>query len=134
MKKIEGCLDSSDSSFSEDGVDSILQILMVLSQTHYLQVREPIYKSSSTWIFVYTITKHCDLIYFVKKYICTHRLLICQSYNLQRYWFFIIKIDLPKLQLKNRSLLLFDNQALMGMEYCQKSVCTGQEQEKIQSN
>lgn len=47
MKKIEGCFDSSDSSSSEDGVDPVLQILMVLSQTRYLQVREPIHKSSS---------------------------------------------------------------------------------------
>lgn len=47
MKKIEGCFHSSDSSSSKDGVNPILQILMVLSQTRYLQVREPIYKSSS---------------------------------------------------------------------------------------
>ena len=38
MKKIESYLDSSDSSSSQDGVDPVLQILMVLSQTHYLQV------------------------------------------------------------------------------------------------
>ena len=47
MKKIEGCFDGSDSSSSEDGVDPMLQILMVLSQIRYLQVREPIHKSSS---------------------------------------------------------------------------------------
>lgn len=47
MKKIEGCFDSSDFSSSEDGIDPVLQILMVLSQTHYLQIREPIHKLSS---------------------------------------------------------------------------------------
>lgn len=47
MKKSKSCFDSSDfSSSSEDGVDLVLQILMVLSQTRYLQVRASIHKSS----------------------------------------------------------------------------------------
>ncbi len=46
IKKIKSCFDSLDFFSSKDEVDPILQILMVLSQTHYLQVRELIYKSS----------------------------------------------------------------------------------------
>ncbi len=47
IKKIEGCFDSSDSFFSEDKIDLILQILIVLSQTRYLQFQNSIHKSSS---------------------------------------------------------------------------------------
>lgn len=47
MKKIQGYLDSSDASSLKDGVDLVLQILMMLSQTYFLQVRKPIYRSSS---------------------------------------------------------------------------------------
>lgn len=47
MKKIEGCLDRLDSSSSKNRVDFVLQILIVLSQMCYLQVWEPIHKSSS---------------------------------------------------------------------------------------
>lgn len=35
MKKIKSCFDSSD-FFFKDKIDSVLQILMVVSQTHYL--------------------------------------------------------------------------------------------------
>ncbi len=49
MKKIKSCFDSSDSSScSKDGVDPVLQILMVLNQTRYLQVQAPIHKLSSS--------------------------------------------------------------------------------------